>query len=108
MYKELTKDEKIALAGILKWVVSADHEDSLEGIENFFNDNNWGDFNEVYDEMDNKFENLDELKKFLATITSKDAQKIIKDIAKDVMISDVVITNEEKGILNFLKEIWDI
>ena len=108
MYKQLTNDEKIALAGILKWVVSADHQDSLSGIENFFADNNWGDFNEIYEEMERKFEDLDELKKFLTTITNVESQKIIADIAKDIMISDVLITNEEKSILNFLKEIWNI
>lgn len=108
MYHKLNKDEKIALTGILKWVVSVDHNDSFTGIEDFFKDNNWGDFNKIYIEMDERFETLEDLKEFLAIIKNKEAQKIIVQIAKDIMISDVIITNEEKQILEFLKLIWDI
>ncbi|MCK4796859.1 MAG: hypothetical protein KAT05_05720 [Spirochaetes bacterium] len=108
MFTKLNKDEKIALVGILKWVVSADHDDSLVGFEGFFRENNWGDFNQIYMEMDEKFEKLDEFKEFLKTINNKEAQEIIAQIAKDIMISDVIITNEEKQILDFLEEIWDI
>ena len=106
MFTKLNKDEKIAFVGILKWVVSADHNDSLLGIEEFFKENKWGDFRDIYSEMDGRFSSLEELKEFLKGIDNKEAQQIIIQIAKDIIISDVFITIEEKEILNFLKEIW--
>lgn len=108
MYTKLNHDEKIALTGILKWVVSADNNDSLEGIEEFFSENNWGDFNEIYDEMDEKFETLDDLKLFLKKIDNKEAHELILQIAKDVMLSDSMITVGEKEVLDFLQGIWNV
>lgn len=106
MYTKLNAEEKIALAGILKWIVSADHSDSLTGMKEFFKEKSWGDFDKIYDEMDERFDELDDLKDFLENIENKDAQDIILKIAKDIMISDVLITRDEKEILRFLEEIW--
>jgi hypothetical protein len=106
MFLELTKDEELALAGVIKWVVSGDHEDSTAGIEKFFHDNGWEGYNTIYDEMDEKFENIDELKDFLITIKNDKARKIIIQVAGEIAISDSNITNEEKEVIRFLKEIW--
>ena len=56
--------------------------------------------------MDKKFQELDELKKFLLLIKNAETRKIIIQIAGDIVISDSIITNEEKEVINFLKEIW--
>lgn len=108
MYTKLSDKEKIALVGVLKWVVSVDPNDSLSGIEAFFNENEWGSFDEVWAEMECNFYELDELKDYLKTIKNKDAQDIILQVAKDVIISDVIVTKGEKEILEFLKGIWEI
>lgn len=108
MHTKLNHDEKLALTGIIKWVVSVDHNDSLEGIEDFFKENEWGDFKEIYKEMDEKFETIEDLKYFLKKINNKEAHDIILQIAKDIMLSDAYMNKEEKEILNFLNEMWNI
>lgn len=108
MFTKLDKEEKLALAGILKWVVSADHNDSLAGINEFFKENKWGDFDKIYNEMEQSFNELDDLKDFLKTIINPEAQITIIKIAKDIMISDVLVTKEEKDILAFLDDIWKL
>lgn len=106
MFSKLTKNEKLALAGVIKWVVSTDHEDSIRGIENFFYKNGWYDYNQIYIEMDKKFQEIDELKEFLLLIKNAETRKIIIQIAGDIVISDSIITNEEKEVINFLRKIW--
>lgn len=106
MIKDFNENEKIALAGILKWIVSSDNQDSLQGIENFFKENKWGSFQDIFEKADSKFETIDELKSFLPTINNKESQDIIIQVARDIITSDVIVTSEEKHVLNFLSEIW--
>ena len=100
MFLELTKDEELALAGVIKWVVSGDHEDSTAGIEKFFHDNGWEGYNTIYDEMDEKFENIDELKDFLITIKNDKARKIIIPGIRITMSANI-ISNDTEIILKF-------
>jgi uncharacterized tellurite resistance protein B-like protein len=106
MFSKLTKDEKLALVGVIKWVVSTDHEDSTRGIEKYFHENGWDDYNQIYSEMDEKFQDIDDLKEFLIKIKNVEARKFIIQIANEIAISDSIITNEEKKVLDFLNEIW--
>jgi hypothetical protein len=106
MITKLNSEEKLALTGVIKWVISADNENTIEGIEEFFKQNEWGDFNAIWDEMDTRFDSIEDLKEFLTSITRQEAREIIIQIAKDIMMSDVIITYEEKQVLAFLNDIW--
>ncbi|MCG8571586.1 MAG: hypothetical protein MJB14_15730 [Spirochaetes bacterium] len=108
MLSQLNEQEKIALVGVLKWIVSADPQDSLEGMTDFFQDNHFGDFNTYYQEMDNKFEDVEALQSFLKTIDDSNTHQLIIKVAKDIALSDVMITHREKKVFKFLQEIWGI
>ena len=108
MISKLNTEEKHALTGVLKWIVSADPEDSLEGIDEFFKEHDLGDFNQVYREMDEKFEELEDFQAYLKTITNPDAHKTIIKVAKDIALSDAMITRREREVFAFLRELWQI
>ena len=108
MLANLNHDEKLALAGILKWIVSADPQDSLDGIVDFFNEHNFGDFNAVYKEMNKQFEEIEDLQAFLKTIGNNEAHRLIIKVAKDIALSDAMITRREKEVFIFLKTLWNI
>ena len=104
----LTQSDKLALTGVVKWVIGADPEDTDAGLDGFFTENNLGSYNEIYKEMDKKFNSIEEFKTFLKTISNVSSQKLIMDIAKDIALSDAKITKEEKEVFNALKKIWNL
>lgn len=108
MLSKLSENEKMALAGVVKWVVSADPQDSIEGLKGFFQEHNFGDFDEVYNEMNNRYSCIEELQEDLKAIENVEARKLIVDVAKDIAISDVHITKGEEEIINYLKSLWSL
>lgn len=108
MLSQLNEEEKIAMAGIVKWIISADHDDSMDELNDFFKDNNFGDYESIYDQMDERFDDVESFKDFLSEITNKQAQKLLLQIANDIILTDSIITPGEKEVISTIKKIWQI
>ncbi len=107
---DLNQDERLALVAIIEATAQADRkisdeEESILGevVETLGADA----YQAAVKKADERFQDDDQLKKFLAGITRPEAREIIYGTALELAMSDVV-TGHEPELLTWLAETWDL
>jgi len=106
-----TKDEKMALIAILKYIISTDGvitEREIEDINAVAAQKGFEDFNAVFNEVDRSIKSIADLKKLIQKITDKTNRKKILQYALEISKADANVNPQEIEILKFMSKEWKI
>jgi uncharacterized tellurite resistance protein B-like protein len=106
-----TKDEKMALIAILKYIINTDGiitEREIEDINAVARQRGFEDFNAVFNEVDSSIKSIADLKKLIQKITDKANRKKILQYALEISKADANVNPQEIEILKFMSKEWKI
>ena len=107
---ELNKDEQVALAGLLEFVVMAsghvteDEEQEIDAIIEALGEDA---YRAAVEQSDHRFPDEKALRAFLSTIERQDAREVIYGTIIEAAMTDTV-EGRESALLNWLAETWNI
>jgi uncharacterized tellurite resistance protein B-like protein len=107
---ELNKDEQIALAGLLEFVVLASGhvtEDEEQELDTIIESLGEEAYRAAVEEVDKRFEDEKTLRTFLSTIVRQEAREIIYGTLIDAAMADTV-EGRESALLDWLADEWKI
>jgi hypothetical protein len=107
---DLNKDEQIALAGLLEFVVLAsghvteDEEHEIDAIIEALGEDN---YRAAVEEVDKRLADEEALRTFLKTIDRQEAREVIFGTIIDAAMTDTV-EGRENALLGWLAETWQV
>jgi hypothetical protein len=107
---DLNKDEQVALAGLLEFVVLAsghvteDEEHEIDAIVEAIGDEP---YRKAVEEVDKRFPDEQALRAFLSTIGRQEAREIIYGTVIDAAMTDTV-EGRESALLEWLAKEWNV
>jgi uncharacterized tellurite resistance protein B-like protein len=107
---ELNKDEQVALAGLLEFVVMAsghvteDEEQEIDAIIQALGEDA---YRAAVEQVDARFKDESTLRTFLSTIERQDAREVIYGTMIEAAMTDTV-EGRESALLDWLAEAWNI
>ena len=107
---DLNKDEQIALAGLLEFVILASGqmtEDETREIDAIIEAIGEDSYQAAVDEVDKRFPDEQALRTFLSTIERQEAREVIYGSVIEAAIKDAV-EGRESGLLEWLAEEWKV
>jgi hypothetical protein len=108
--KDLTRDERIALAALLEMVVESAStltDDNVDPMRVIVSAVGKGSYREAADEADRRFDDEDAVRQFLSTITRQDARELIYEAVLAAALPDS-INNRESELLDWLAKEWRV
>ena len=108
--KDLTDEERLALVGLLEMVAGADRnvtEPELDRMQSIVAAVGVDAYQAAAEAADDRFEDVEELKRFLTTITRQEACEIIYGAALEVVLADAP-GGPESDILDWLAGVWKV
>jgi hypothetical protein len=108
--KDLTRDERIALAALLEMVVESAStltDDNVDPMRAIVSAVGKGSYREAADEADRRFDDEDAVRQFLSTITRQDARELIYEAVLAAALPDS-INNRESELLDWLAKEWRV
>ncbi len=110
MYSSLTKEEKLSIVGVFKYVVNASgkvDEEEIDAMHNFIEEKNFEDFNEVLDEFEQDYNTIEDFYELLESVRPEN-QDLLVDEAFELAVSDGYASPEELEVFNIMSEVWGI
>jgi hypothetical protein len=107
---ELNRDEQIALAGLLEFVVLAsghvteDEQNEIDAIVDALGED---EYRSAVEEVDRRFEDVQAMREFLSTITRQEAREVIYGTVMGAAMADSV-EGRESALLEWLAAEWKI
>jgi hypothetical protein len=107
---ELNRDEQIALAGLLEFVVLAsghvteDEHNEIDAIVEALGEDK---YRSAVDEVDRRFEDEESMREFLHSITRQEAREVIYGTVMEAAMADSV-EGRESALLDWLAVEWKI
>jgi hypothetical protein len=107
---DLNKDEQIALAGLLEFVVLAsghvteDEENEIDAIVEAIGEDN---YRVAVEQVDKRFADEEALRTFLKTIDRQEAREVIYGTIIEAAMTDTV-EGRENALLGWLAETWKV
>jgi hypothetical protein len=107
---DLDKDEQLALAGLLEYVVlasghvTADEQNEIDTIVEALGEDK---YRVAVEEVDHRFPDEASLRTFLGTIARQEAREIIYGTVIEAAMTDTV-EGRESALLDWLAETWKI
>jgi uncharacterized tellurite resistance protein B-like protein len=111
MIRSFNREEKLALIGLVKYLVNADgmvHEEELNRIHSLASNKGMEDFREIFNEADRLFKSFEDLKDFLFRVHNDTHKRDIVQNAVTFALSDAVMKPSENQIIDFICEFWKI
>ncbi len=108
MYGNLTREEKLAIIGIFKYVVNASgrvDEEEISAMHDFIGDKNFSDFTEILDEFEQDYNTIEDFYELLENVRLENHDLLI-DEAYELAISDGWASPEELEVFNIMAEVW--
>lgn len=110
MYKKLTKDEKLAIIGVFKYVVNASgrvDEEEIDAMHNFISDKNFDDFNDRLDEFEKDYSTIEDFYELIDNVRKENRDLLIEE-AYELALSDGYASPEELEVFNIMSDVWKI
>jgi hypothetical protein len=107
---DLNKDEQVALAGLLEFVIMAsghvteDEEHELAAIVEAIGD---GPYRKAVEEVDKRFPDEQALRTFLSSIGRQEAREVIYGTVIEAAMTDTV-EGRESALLDWLAKEWNV
>ncbi len=111
MINSFSREEKIALIAIIKFVAGCDGDltdAELAKFNEIAEEEGFEDFNEIFDEVDRKVHDIDDISGLMKNITEKVRRMEIIRYAVETAVSDGEINSDEADVLDMISGEWDI
>ncbi|HOK02515.1 MAG TPA: TerB family tellurite resistance protein [Spirochaetota bacterium] len=111
MLEKLTHEEKKALIAIARYIVSADGiitSAELDSMNMIAEELGFDDYHDIFNEVDAEITSMEDLKKLIEDLADSKHKKTIIKLAIEISRADANIRDEEKDILVFVADAWDI
>ena len=111
MSEIFTKDEKMALIAIIKYIISTDGvitEREIEDINAVAVHKGFEDFNQIFNEVDRSIKTIADLKGLIQKVTDKANRKKILQHALEISQADANVNPQEIEILKFMSKEWKV
>jgi uncharacterized tellurite resistance protein B-like protein len=111
MSATFTKDEKMALIAILKYIISTDGvitEREIEDINAVAVHKGFEDFNVIFNEVDRSIKSIADLKGLIQKVTDKANRKKILQLALEISQADANVNPQEIEIMKFMSKEWKV
>jgi uncharacterized tellurite resistance protein B-like protein len=110
MYKNLTREEKLAIIGVFKYVVNASgrvDEEEIEAMHSFIQDKSFNDFTEVLNEFEQDYNSIEDFYELLENVRDENKDLLIEE-AYELAVSDGYASPEELEVFNIMSEVWNV
>ena len=107
MYKNLTKEEKLAIIGVFKYVVNANgkvNEEEIDAMHQFIQDKNFNDFNELINEFETNCNTIEDFYELIETVRPENRDLLVEE-AFELAVSDGYPTPEELEVFDIMAEV---
>lgn len=111
MAKHLTKEEKMVLIAVMKYIVSTDGiitEREVDDINDLADEKGFEDFQNLFNEVDRTVTSMEDLKKLIKDIKNEESRKKIISYAIEFSRADADINPHEIEILQYMSKEWRI
>lgn len=111
MPSKFSYHDKITLIGMCKFIVNADGivtDAELDSMMTVAEEIGFEDYNEIFDDVDDKIRTVDNLKEYIDNIKDSPNKENIFRYAVQISRSDANIRDEEIDILHYAADAWDI
>jgi hypothetical protein len=111
MSKSLTKEEKIVLIAVMKYIVSTDGivtDREVDDINDLAEEKGFEDFQELFNEVDETVQSINDLKNLINQVENKESRKKILEYAIEFSRADADVNPHENEILKYMSKEWQI
>jgi uncharacterized tellurite resistance protein B-like protein len=111
MSKILSKEEKMVLIAVMKYIVSTDGvitDREVDDINKLAEEKGFEDFQRTFDEVDRTVKSIDDLKKLIDGVAGEQARTNILKHALEFSRADADINPHENEILQYMSKKWHI
>ncbi|MBP7735869.1 MAG: TerB family tellurite resistance protein [Spirochaetes bacterium] len=111
MSKSFTKEEKMVLIAVMKYIVSTDGivtDREVDDINELAEEKGFEDFQEIFNEVDRTVKSMDDLKKLVKQIEHEGSRKKIIKYAVEFSRADADVNPHEIEILKYMCNVWNI
>ena len=111
MSKSLTKEEKMVLIAVMKYIVSTDGlitDREVDDINDIAEEKGFEDFQSLFNEVDKTVKSINDLKELIRQVQNEDSRKKILQYALEFSRADADINPHEIEILQFMSKEWRI
>lgn len=111
MGSTMTRDEKIVLIAVMRYIVSAGSvitDSEVEGIDDLAREPGFEDFSGLFDEVDRSVKSQEDLEALIRRVENAESRKRILEHALDFSRADANFDPREIGILKFMSNEWGI
>lgn len=111
MAGSLSREEKIVLIAVMRYIVSTDNvitESEREGIDDLASEPGFEDFKGLFDEVDRSVRSKEDLERLIREVGNDDIRRLILKRALAFSRADADIDPREIGILQFMSREWGI
>lgn len=108
---ELSDEQQIALVALLEAVANSDglvsegEEKEINQIAEIFGDDL---YRSLLNEAERRFQDLDDLKRFLVTIKDQEARELIYGVVLEEAVLEPSMEHRKAELLGWLAELWHI
>jgi len=111
MIKSFNKEEKIALIGVIKFLINSDgliRDEEIEKIHELSMQKGFEDFQDVFNDADRTIKSITDLQDALYRIHDNVHKKDFVKVAAEIALSDAVINYRENAMLKYLCDFWKL
>jgi hypothetical protein len=111
MSHTLSKEEKMVLIAVMKYIVSTDGiitDREIDDINTLAEEKGFEDFQKTFNEVDRTVTSVDDLKKLINNVTEEKAKMNILKFALEFSKADAEINPHENEIIQYMSEQWHI
>ncbi len=111
MSKSLTKEEKMVLIAVMKYIVSTDGvitEREVDDINDLAEEKGFEDFQNLFNEVDETIRSMNDLKKLIKQVENTESRNKILEYAIEFSRADADVNPHEIEILQYMSKEWRI
>jgi len=111
MPSKLTKSDKITLIGMCRFIMNADGfvtDSELDSMAEVADEIGFDDYQEIFDEVDEKISTIDDLKRFIDDTKESSNRVKILQYAVRISRSDANIKDDEIDIIRYAADEWGL
>ncbi len=111
MSRSFTREEKMVLIAVMKYIVSTDGiitEREVDDINDIAEEKGFEDFQNIFNEVDSTIRSMSDLKNLIKKIESVESRKKILEYAVEFSRADADMNPHEIEILQFMSKEWQI
>ncbi len=111
MSKSFTKEEKMVLIAVMKYIVSTDGlvtDREVDDINDIAEEKGFEDFQEIFNEVDRTVLSIEDLKNLIMQVENEGSRKKILQYSVEFSRADANVNPHEIEILKYMSKVWNI